>query len=277
MSRFRKAICNDQFGDREIADVFHYVGELGYDGVELNPYMLSENIRDLSPAQRQDIRRMAKSAGVEIIGLHSILKTDTGFYYFNHPDASVRAETVEHLNDLIVLCGDLGGEIIVLGASKKRNIWPGVTFQQAWDYAVEVFKGSLEAAGKYGVMLCLEPLTHLLTDFITQTSDAVRMVEEISHPNFRMMLDVRSASHDAISIPDQIRQSARHLTHFHANDDNGKGPGAGNADYAAIAAALREINYDGYLSVEVFDFQPDPETIAKESLDTLKRYFGPRP
>ena len=99
------------------------------------------------------------------------------------------------------------------------------------------------------------------------------MVEEIDHPNFRMMLDVRSASDDERPIPDLIRQSASYLAHFHANDDNGRGPGAGNADYAGISAALREIGYDGYLSVEVFDFQPDPETIARGSLKTLREYF----
>ena len=89
-----------------------------------------------------------------------------------------------------------------------------------------------------------------------------------------MMLDVRSASYDEMPIPELIKQSARHLAHFHANDDNGKYPGAGNADHAGIAVALQEVKYDGYLSVEVFDFQPDPETIAIKSLDTLKRYYG---
>lgn len=99
------------------------------------------------------------------------------------------------------------------------------------------------------------------------------MVEEIHHPNFKMMLDVRSASADEMPIPDLIRQSARYLTHFHANDDNGKGPGFGNADYAGISDALKEISYRGYLSVEVFDFQPNPETIAMESLKTLRKHF----
>jgi sugar phosphate isomerase/epimerase len=100
------------------------------------------------------------------------------------------------------------------------------------------------------------------------------MVEEIDHPNFRMMLDVRSASDDERPIPDLIRQSAPYLAHFHANDDNGRGPGAGDADYASISDALRTIGYRGYLSVEVFDLQADPRIIARESLKTLSKYFG---
>lgn len=274
MTRFKKAICNDAFENWEIADVFQYAGDLGYDGVEINPYALGETLEGVSTAQRADIREAAESAGVEIVGIHSILKGPEGFFHINHPDASIRAATVEHLKALITFCGDLGGKVIPLGASKQRSTCPGLTPQQAWDYAVEVFRAILETAEKREVMLCLEPLSHRLTDFITKASDAVRMVEEIDHPNFKMMLDVRSASDGEKPIPDLIRQSARYLAHFHANDDNGKGPGAGSADYAGISAALREIGYDGYLSVEVFDFQPDPETIAKESLKTLGRYFG---
>jgi len=273
MTRFKKAICNDAFENWRIADVFQYVGDLGYDGVEINPYTLGETLEGVSPVQRADIRQAAESAGVEIVGIHSILKGPEGFFYINHPDASIRAATVGHLKALITFCGDLGGKVIPLGASKQRNILPELTPQQAWDYTVEVFRAILETAEERRVLLCLEPLSHRLTNFVTKASEAVRMVEEIDHPNFRMMLDVRSASDDERPIPDLIRQSASYLAHFHANDDNGRGPGAGNADYAGISAALREIGYDGYLSVEVFDFQPDPETIARGSLKTLREYF----
>ena len=274
MARFKKAICNGAFENWEIADVFQYIGNLGYDGIELNPYTLCDTLGGLSYIDRVRIREEAESVGIEIIGIHSILKGPKGIFHLNHPDASIRADTLEHLNALITLCGDLGGKVIPLGASKQRTVLPGLTSQQAWDYAVEVFRDALKTAERCGVVLCLEPLTHRLTNFITKASEAVRMVEEINHPNFKMMIDVRSASDDEMPIPELIRQSARYLAHFHANDDNGRGPGTGNADYAGISVALREINYGGYLSVEVFDFQPDPETIAIESLNTLRKYFG---
>ena len=273
MTRFRKAICNETFGNWSIADVFQYVGDLGYDGVEVDPSTLAQTVESISSAERENIRRTAESAGVEIIGLHSVLKSPKEVFYLNHPDASIRARTAEYLKAVIAFCSDLGGKIVVLGSAKQRNVCPGLPPQQAWVYAVEVFRESLEPAERRGVTLCLEPLTPRVTNFITKASEAIRMVEEIDHPNFKMMLDVRSASDDERPIPDLIRQSASHLAHFHANDDNGKAPGTGNADYAGISAALREIGYRGYLSVEVFDFRPDPETIARESLKTLRKYF----
>lgn len=273
MTHFKKAICNETFEGWKIEDIFQYVGELGYDGVEINPYKLSEPIDEISFVQRCEIQRSAERAGVEIVGIHSVFKAQQDFFYLNHPDTSVRAKAEEHLKALISLCGDLGGKIMVFGASKYRAIYPGLTYQQAWQYSVEIFKAILHLAEEQEVVLCLEPLSHRLTDFITTVSEAIRMVEEINHTNFKMMIDVRSATDDEMPIPDLIRRSANHLFHFHANDDSGGAPGTGNADYAGIAKALKEIEYNGYLSVEVFDFKPNPETIAIESLETLKKYF----
>jgi sugar phosphate isomerase/epimerase len=63
------------------------------------------------------------------------------------------------------------------------------------------------------------------------------------------------------------------LAHFHANDAQGRAPSTGETDFQAIAAALHEIEYEGYVSVEVFDYSPGAEVIAGDSLAYLKRHF----
>jgi sugar phosphate isomerase/epimerase len=78
-------------------------------------------------------------------------------------------------------------------------------------------------------------------------------------------------STESIPIPDILRASAKHLVHFHANDPNRRGPGMGDVDFVPILAALREIGYDGWISVEVFDYEPGPERLAKESIDYLRK------
>ncbi|HTE20319.1 MAG TPA: sugar phosphate isomerase/epimerase, partial [Armatimonadota bacterium] len=111
-------------------------------------------------------------------------------------------------------------------------------------------------------------------DFIMTAAEAAALVRELAHPHFRLMLDVKSMCAEA-SPPEQIiREFAPLVEHFHANDANRRGPGFGDTDYRPIAAALREVGYTGYVSVEVFDYSPDPETIARESLRYLKEVFA---
>jgi len=86
---------------------------------------------------------------------------------------------------------------------------------------------------------------------------------------------VKAMSSEAIPIPDIIRQSAGRFRHFHANDANLKGPGFGNVDFRPIAAALREVRYTGWVSVEVFQFEEGPEAIAERSLAYLRQTFSP--
>lgn len=269
----KKAMCARPFQGWKAEKIFRYLGELGYDGVEIDPYAFAGSAGKIGRAKRRDLRRSAFACGLEVVGIHSVTKSPDFRMCINHPSSSVRAGTVKQLGDLISFCRDIGGSILVFGGSKERNLQGGLDSRQAWMYAVESFESLLELAEKESVTICLEPLSHRLTNFITTASEAKRMVEEVDHPNFRMMLDVRSASDEDRPIPDLIRDSAPNIAHFHANDDGGGGPGSGGADYHAISGALGEIGYSGYLSVEVFNNE-NPRKIAAESLEFLRKHFN---
>jgi sugar phosphate isomerase/epimerase len=90
----------------------------------------------------------------------------------------------------------------------------------------------------------------------------------------KIILDVKAMCSESKPIPQIIRESWPHFAYFHANDRNLKGPGFGDVDFVPIAAALKEVGYDGYVSVEVFKFEEGPEVIATRSFEYLKRVFG---
>jgi D-psicose/D-tagatose/L-ribulose 3-epimerase len=130
---------------------------------------------------------------------------------------------------------------------------------------------ALARAAEQEIVLCLEPLPGPEADYILTLRQAVTLVERFNHPALRTIFDVKSASSEGRPLPDLIREFAPWIAHVHANDVNRRGPGFGATDFAPIMAALHEIGYGGYVSVEVFDYTPDPVTIARDSLAYMRR------
>jgi sugar phosphate isomerase/epimerase len=265
----RLAFCNEGFGDRPWRDQCAAIAHAGYEAVEVAPYTLAEDVTTISAAARAELLRAARHANLEIAGLHWLLVKPEGLH-ISHPDAAVRARTKDYLCHLADFCADLDGKIMVFGSPRQRGGSAGASPGDAWRWAVETFAGVLPTLSARGVTLCIEPLTTAETDFILTAADGRRMVEELSHPNFRLILDVKAMSSEARPIPDLIRTHADVLGHFHANDANQQAPGFGNTDFRPILAALREVDYAGYVSAEPFQFPTDIDTIARKSLSYLR-------
>jgi sugar phosphate isomerase/epimerase len=269
----RFSICNEMFQGWELRDVMEYSKSVGYDGVEIAPFTLCDMVEQISSQRRRAIRKDAESLGLDIVGLHWLLVKPEGLY-INHPDQSLRNRTLRYLQELIGFCADIGGRVMVVGSPKQRNVVEGVTYSKAWELAKEVFGQCLAVAEKRGVTLCIEPLSPEETNFINTAEEAIRMAKEMDSPNFRIILDVKAMSSEGKPIPAIIRSARGWVGHVHANDANKRGPGFGNTDFVPIAEALRGIGYDRYVSVEVFDFSPDPKTIASRSIAYLRKAFS---
>jgi sugar phosphate isomerase/epimerase len=265
----RYAICNETFEGWDHARVCAFIAGLGYQGLELAPFTLAPLITDVSPDCRRELRRQAADEGLTLLGLHWLLARTEGLS-ITSPDAAIRERTAQYLVELASCCADLGGDVLVFGSPAQRRIPAGASREQAADYAVDTFRQAARGIADAGVRLCLEPLAAPEADFINTCADAVALLDRIDHPNFVLHLDVKAMSAEETPIPELIRRHAGRTGHFHANDPNRRGPGFGAVDFIPIFQALREVDYRGWASVEVFDYSPDPETIARESLRYMR-------
>ncbi|MCI0738780.1 MAG: sugar phosphate isomerase/epimerase [Gemmataceae bacterium] len=265
----RYAICNETFEGWDHAKVCKHVADLGYQGLEIAPFTLAPRITDVSATARQKLRAEAEACGLTIVGLHWLLAKTEGLQ-LTSPDLAVRQRTADYLGELARCTRDLGGDLMVFGSPAQRRIPTGHTKEQATDFAIDTFRRAASAFGDFNVKLCLEPLSPPEADFINTIAEALAILRQLSHPQFALHLDVKAMSTDDAPTPDLVRRHGKQAGHFHANDANRRGPGFGATDFIPIFEALQDSGYDGWVSVEVFDYSPDPITIARESIRYMK-------
>lgn len=263
-------ICNELFEGWELDRVCRVIKDLGYDGVEIAPFTLAPLITDVSPAYRRELKSIVEDSGLETIGLHWLLAKTDGFY-LTTPDAMVRRATGDYLIALAEATRDLGGSVMVLGSPRQRDLLPGVSYEQAVGFAVEVFERIMPSIAAAGIDLCLEPLAPSETNFLNTCSQAMAVIAQVGHPRLKLHMDVKAQSSEpGTSVPDLIRRYAPVAGHFHAQDINLRGPGMGGVDFGPIMRALVDAHYDRWVSVEVFDFKPGAEETARLSIACLK-------
>jgi sugar phosphate isomerase/epimerase len=242
------AICNEMFGERPFADTFSTIRKLGYPGVEIAPFTLLPtlspfDVRQVNAERIVSVRQQAEDAGLEIVGLHWLLAKTEGFH-LTSPDPTVRRHTAEYLRALVELCADLGGRVMVFGSPQQRNLLPGVSNEDGEAYAEEVLHAVVPACAQFGVLLALEPLGPAETNFMLTAESAIHLAKHVGPRHCRVNLDVKAMSTEEKPIAD--------------------------IDFAPIFAALKEIDYKGWVSVEPFKYEPSPEEVARRSIEHMQ-------
>ncbi len=267
------ALCNEMFENTPMGQVASVAARLGYHGIEIAPFTLGPSAVEVSDGKRRETRQVIEDQGLETVGLHWLFAGPKGLH-MTTPEQATWQRTRDYLASLLDLCSDLGGKVLVLGSPKQRSIQENQTRQGAWRRAVDLLASVVERAGELGLTICLEPLAPVETNFVNTVEEGMKLVREVNHPSLKIHLDVKAMCSEGSPVPEVIRSvKAKDVGHFHVNDSNLYGPGMGEVDYAPIAQAVRDIGYDKWLSVEVFKYDPDPETIARKSIDYLRTFW----
>lgn len=220
----------------------------GFSGVELAPTKIFAHPDAATGAGIAACRNAWDKRGLRIVAMQALL--------FGRPDLTVfgdtREATLTYLSNVVRLGGRLGAAALVFGSPRNRARG-SLSMSQAWPRAVEFFRRLGAVAAEAGTCLCIEPNPPRYgADFILDSEEALRLVEEVSSPGFGLHLDAACAQLAGEDFPARIRASARMLRHLHISEpDLAPVRAGGTVDLSAIAAALRDISYAGHVSVEM--------------------------
>jgi D-psicose/D-tagatose/L-ribulose 3-epimerase len=268
---FRIALCNEVLRDMDFAAQCSHAAALGYDGIELAPFTLSDAPHLLTPSEIAATRRAATDAGLAIAGLHWLLIRPEGLS-LTSPDPAVRQRTTEVMRRLVGLCAELGGSYLVHGSPAQRRL-PDDAPGSARGWAIDAFAQAGEAAAASGVTYCVEPLSRHETNFINTVAEAVALVEGIGSPGLRTMLDTSAAGLTEADSPavllDRFLPTGL-IAHVQVNDRNRRGPGQGTDRFAPVLRALQRGGYAGWIGVEPFDYVPDGPGSAARAIGYMR-------
>jgi len=249
-----------------------YAAKLGYDGLEIAPYTLSDEPHRMGAAQIAAARSAAEDCGVAVTGLHWLLVKPAGLSVSSRDDA-VRKKTVDVMLALIDLCAALGGRYLVHGSPQQRRVDPGETRAAAMARAAECFGAVAERARQAGVVYCVEPLSTEQTPLINTLEQAAGIVDGIKSPFVKSMLDCSSAGRmekePLAALVDRWLPKGV-IAHVQVNDRNRRGPGQGEQRFAPLFAALKRHGYAGDVAVEPFDYVPDGPGAAARAIGYIK-------
>jgi 5-keto-L-gluconate epimerase len=235
--------------------------DLGYDGVEL---MTAYPFR-LDP---KHIKRKLGETGLvpSAIGSGAAYSVDKLSLLSKDTDTSRRAE--ERLRDLILFAAAVEAPLVTVGGFRGLAAWGG---PDARLRLMEVMRRAADRASAEGVRLVVEPLNRYESDIIRNATEGLQFLDETSRANIGIVLDVFHMNIEEPIMEHAIKQvaSAQRLWHVHLGDSNRSAPGKGHVAFAEIVTALRESNYQGFLSAELLRGD-DPDRTARETIAYMR-------
>ncbi|HXE11448.1 MAG TPA: sugar phosphate isomerase/epimerase family protein [Bryobacteraceae bacterium] len=269
---FRFSVCNEVFEKTPFGAAAKSIRKLGYEGIEIAPFTLAEAPESISQAQRAEYRRVMADEGLAFVGLHWLMVSPPGLHVTT-PDLALRRRSWDHIRSLIDLCADLGDNgVMVFGSPKQRNTVGGMNPSEARTIFTEELAKVAPQAEDRKLRILVEALPSEQSNVINTLDEAVAIVDAVRSPAVRTMFDTHNAVDETEPHPAVIRKFFPYIAHVHVNEIDGREPGTGSYDFTAVFKTLHDLQYGGWISLEVFDFSRGPEAIAGGAIEFLRRH-----
>ena len=240
-----------------------HASSLGFDAVEL--FTASADALEVESTQlllqkfQLQIAAVGTGAGKVI---HGWTLTD--------PEEAIRKKAIEFIEKMISFGAVFQAPAII--GSMQGNVMSGVNREQALGWLAEGLHHLGKYAASLGVQLIYEPLNRYETNLINTLEDGVLFLMTNQIKQVGLLADLFHMNIEEVDMAASIRASADFIMHVHFADSNRRPVGNGHTRFVEVAKALKEINYQGYVSAEAFPW-PTPTEAAAQTILSFKKYF----
>ena len=164
---------------------------------------------------------------------------------------------------------------MVFGSPGQRST-RGISIEEAKKYFVEGLAGVADHAQERRVKILIEPLGKSVTDVVNTMAEALELAKQVNHPAVQIIFDFHNTPDETEPFAVLLRKYYNHIYHVHVQEMDGKHLGTATAvdDYVKAFQTLKDLRYDKWISLEVFDFSPGGTKIAEESMRALLQIEG---
>jgi sugar phosphate isomerase/epimerase len=260
-----------------VEDALGRLAGLGYGGVELMADVPHAWPAGLLPESKRRIRETLDRLGLAISNINAFMMNavaDPRQPYWHpswiEPDRHYRRIRVEHTKRALSLAKELGAPNIT--TEPGGPLAPGQSFEQAMDEFVRELRPVVEHAEREGVLLLVEPEPGLL---IESTEQYLAFAERIRSPMLGLNFDIGHMFCVGEDPAESVRRLAPHIRHVHLEDIAATRvhhhliPGEGVIDFAAVLAALRDIGYGAWVTIELYPYVEDPDHAARTATERI--------
>ena len=231
------------------------IRDWGFDGVEL--FLSPEEPANVPAVKRMlDDLRLGRTTC-------SVIPREANFI---SPQAEVRRQGAGFLQTCIERTADLGASLICGPLYAGLGVMTGRRrTDEEWKWAVQGLHTAARRAQELGVTLCIEPLNRFETYFLNTQEDAARLVRSVQASNVKVHFDTFHANIEERHPAESLRAIAKELGHVHISENDRGIPGTGHNEWRGVLSALKEMGYDGWLTIESFA-QPEAELAAAAAI-----------
>lgn len=265
------SVSNIAWENKELEEHLSLLKDLKCDGVEIAPSCIWKEPANVKNEEAKELRKLIDKYNLSIPALHALLFTRPDLKLFgNEPE---RKKTTEYLKKFIGLAEMLDAKVLVYGSPKSRHVGDK-EYSECYRKAVEVFKELGDEAEKRGRVFCIEPLGPSECDFIQNSDEAYKMVNDVASPGFGLHLDAKAMIDSKENFNSVFKKYGKIVKHFHAGDPGISPPGYTGFDHSVIGQAISGSGYDGFLSIEMKREFGETKSMVKNAVEYVrKKYF----